>query len=55
MAERDWPLDKETGERTPSQSDEAVEDPGETAGGADPVTGEPGRPQSSNADIPAAD
>ena len=58
MSERDWPdeteTETETGERTPTaQGDEPPADE-KTPGGVDPLTGEQGRPQSSNADIPAA-
>ena len=56
MSEQDWPdeTETETGERTPTaQGDEPPGDE-KTPGGVDPLTGEQGRPQSSNADIPAA-
>lgn len=54
MSDHEWPDEQETGERTPAaQGDEPGADE-KTAGGVDPLTGEQGRPQSSNADIPAA-
>ena len=52
MDEREWP-EEETGERLPAEPADDVEI-GRTAGGADPVTGDEGPPDSSNADIPAA-
>jgi hypothetical protein len=54
MSEQGWPQpEKEGEERTPPEPDEAPE-AGRTAGGVDPLTGEQGETQSSNADIPAA-
>lgn len=54
MDEREWPHEKETEERTPTAQGDAADAEERTAGGVDPLTGEPGRPESSNADIPAA-
>ena len=49
-----WPqAEKEGEERTPPNPDEEPE-AAKTAGGVDPLTGEQGEGQSSNADIPAA-
>ena len=54
MSDRGWPEhEKEGEERTPPEPDEEPET-GRTAGGVDPLTGEQGETQSSNADIPAA-
>ncbi len=49
----EWPEERGTDERTPSEPDEPPRT-GKTAGGVDPLTGEQGEPESSNADIPAA-
>ncbi len=54
MEQREWPDEKDTEERTPTAQGDAAETDERTAGGVDPLTGEPGRPESSNADIPAA-
>ncbi len=54
MEEREWPNEKDTEERTPTAPGESPESDERTAGGVDPLTGEPGKPESSNADIPAA-
>ncbi|MDQ3858481.1 MAG: hypothetical protein M3327_08565 [Actinomycetota bacterium] len=54
MSEQGWPeRGKEGEERTPPEPDEEPETD-KTAGGVDPLTGEQGETQSSNADIPAA-
>ena len=54
MSEREWPQTNEEGEdRTPPEQGRGPET-GKTPGGVDPLTGEPGEPESSNADIPAA-
>ncbi len=52
MSEHEWPEEKETDERLPAEPADEVE-PSRSPGGVDPVTGEQGPPESSNADIPA--
>jgi hypothetical protein len=52
MTEQAWPHDEERGEETPTEQGDAPE-PRKVPGGIDPLTGEPGEPESSG-DIRAA-
>ncbi len=54
MSEQRWPEEEPTSQSAPPEQGEEIEGEDKTAGGPDPKTGEPGEPQSQNADIPAA-
>jgi hypothetical protein len=51
--EQAWPEENDTAEQLPAEPGDEVE-PRRSPGGVDPVTGEDGPGESSNADIPAA-